>query len=126
MPSFAQAEAEEGVAAVATGIASCAATDLSVGDLAADIVLRPVGVQRYFGAIEHYQQFAPVGMEPCQQAIECDEAGLAREDAVVAARTADRGDDDPLSVRSVSPHMQKTLLSALRRPLRSIRFFSSN
>jgi hypothetical protein len=42
-------EAEKGVAAVATNIASGAAADLSLGDLAADIVLRCIGVQRNFG-----------------------------------------------------------------------------
>src|SRR6266851_6683716 len=75
-------EAEEGVAAVATGVASGAAADLSLCDLAADIVFRSVGVERNFGTIEHHQQFALVGMEPCEQAVEGDEASLAREDAV--------------------------------------------
>src|SRR5260370_21205581 len=79
-------EAEEGVAAVATGVASCAAADLSLGDLAADIVLRSVGVERDLGPLQHQEQFAFVGMEPSEQAIEGDEAGLAREDAIEPCR----------------------------------------
>jgi hypothetical protein len=39
-------------------------------------------VQRDFGSIEYHQQFGLVGMEPREQAVERDEAGLAREDAV--------------------------------------------
>jgi hypothetical protein len=40
MPSFAQviAEGEEGVAAIATGVASGAGADLALGDLAADVI----------------------------------------------------------------------------------------
>src|SRR3974377_78768 len=76
------AEAEEGVAAVAPGVASCAAADLSLGDLAADVVFRTVGVQWDFGSIEDHQQFVLVGMEPCERVGGADEAGLAREDAV--------------------------------------------
>ena len=76
------AEAEEGITAVATGVAPCAAADLSLGDLAADVVLRSIGVQGDFGPIEDHQQFVLVGMEPCEQTVEGDEAGLAREDAV--------------------------------------------
>src|SRR5215207_9151283 len=79
------AEAEEGVAAVATGVASCAAADLAFGDLAADVVLRTVGVQRDFGPIEHHEQLALVGMEASEQAVEGDEAGAAREDAIEAS-----------------------------------------
>ena len=47
MPSFAGlGEAEEGVTAVAAGVASGACTDLALGDLAANVVLRSVGVER--------------------------------------------------------------------------------
>ena len=76
------AEAEEGIAAVATDVAAGAAADLALGDLAADVVLRAVGVQRDFGPIEHHQQFGLVGVQPREQTVEGDEAGLAREDAV--------------------------------------------
>jgi hypothetical protein len=78
------AEAEECVAAVATSIASCAAAHLSFGDVAAHVVFRSVGVERNFGAVEHHQQFAFVGMEPSEQSVEADEARLAREDAIKA------------------------------------------
>ena len=60
-------EAEEGIAAIATGVASGASADLSLDDLAADVVLRSVGVERDFGPIEHHEQFAFVGMEPREQ-----------------------------------------------------------
>jgi hypothetical protein len=75
-------EAEEGIAAIATGVASGASADLSLDDLAADVVLRSVGVERDFGPIEHHEQFAFVGMKPCEQAVEGDEAGFAAEDTV--------------------------------------------
>src|SRR5450755_2069243 len=39
-------------------------------------------MERDFGPLEHHQQFALVGMEPCEQAVEGDEPGLAREDAI--------------------------------------------
>ena len=50
--------------------------------MAADVVLRSVGVQRDLGAVEHHQQLGLVGVEPREQTVEGDEAGLAREDAV--------------------------------------------
>jgi hypothetical protein len=71
-------EAQEGVAAIAARIASCAAADLALGDLATNIVFRSVGVERNFGPFEHHQQFRLVGIKPCQQAVEGDETGLAR------------------------------------------------
>ena len=77
-------EAQEGVAAIAARIASCAAADFALGDLATNIVFRSVGVERNFGPFEHHQQFGLVGIKPCQQAVEGDEPGLAREDAVEA------------------------------------------
>jgi hypothetical protein len=43
-------------------------------------------VKRNFGPFEHHQQFGFVGMQPCQQAVEGDEAGLAGEDAVEPCR----------------------------------------
>ena len=77
-------EAEKGIAAIATRIASGAAAHLSFGDLTADIVLRSIGVQRNLGPIEHHQQFALVGAEPSEQPVENDEPGLACEDAIEA------------------------------------------
>src|SRR5260370_41629263 len=50
-------DAEEGVAAVSAVLAAGAAADLSLGDLAADVVFGAVGGQRDFGPIEHHQQF---------------------------------------------------------------------
>ena len=50
-------EAEKGIAAIATRIASGAAAHFSFGDLTADIVLRSIGVQRNLGPIGHHQQF---------------------------------------------------------------------
>jgi hypothetical protein len=44
-------EAQEGVAAIAAGIASCAAADFAPGDLATNIVFRSVGVERDFGPL---------------------------------------------------------------------------
>src|SRR5215831_20043003 len=75
-------EAEEGVAAVAAEIAARAAAEFAPGDVAADVVFRSVGVQRDFGSVEHHQQFWLIGVEPREQAIECDEAGVSLEDAV--------------------------------------------
>ena len=75
-------QSEEGIAAIATGVASGASADLSLDDLAADVVLRSVGVERDFGPIQHHEQFGFVGMEPREQAVEGDEAGFAAEDTV--------------------------------------------
>src|ERR1700756_5288935 len=70
------AEAEEGVAAGTTGVASCASADLALGDLAADVVLRTVGVQGDLGPVEHHEQLVLIGMEPCEQPVEGDEVGF--------------------------------------------------
>ena len=75
-------DAEEGVAAIAADIAAGATADLAPGHVAADVVLRSVGVQRDLGSVEHHQQFGFVGVEPREQTVEGDEAGLAREDAI--------------------------------------------
>ena len=75
-------EAEKGIAGVATAIASGTARDFSPCDVTTNVVLGAVGVQRNFGALEHLEQFRLVGMKPCEQAIERDEAGLAGEDAI--------------------------------------------
>ena len=68
--------------AVAADIAAGTAAELASGHVAANVVLRSVGVQRDVGSVEHHQQFGFVGVEPREQTIEGNEAGLAREDAV--------------------------------------------
>jgi hypothetical protein len=70
---------EEGVAAVATDVAAGATADLASGHLTADVILRPVRVQRNVRMVEHGQQLGLVGV---QQAIKSDEAGVAAEDIV--------------------------------------------
>src|SRR5471030_2653032 len=77
-------EAEEGVSAVASEVAAGASTDLALGDLAADVVFGAVGVQRNLGPVENLQQLTLVGLQPCQQAVESDEACLAVENAIEA------------------------------------------
>src|SRR5450432_2730319 len=75
-------EAEEGITAVASGVAACSAADLAAGDLAADVVLGAIGMQRYLRPVQHHQQLGLVGMQPLQQSIQRDEAGAAAEDAI--------------------------------------------
>ncbi len=72
-------ESQEGVAAIAPEVASSTPTDLPLGDLAADVVLRAVGVQRDFRAVENHQQFGFVGEQPSEQAVEGGEAGRRHE-----------------------------------------------
>src|SRR5208337_1049864 len=78
------AEAEEGVAAVAAGAGLGAAADLAFGHLAADVVLRTIGVQRDLRVVEHHQELGLVGVQPLEQAVEGGKAGGAQEDAVEA------------------------------------------
>src|ERR1700752_456040 len=86
MPSLAQVllRPRKAVPAIASGIASCAGADLTLSDLAADVVLRAVGVRGDFGPVEHHEQLAFVGMEPFEQPVESDEASVSGEDAVQA------------------------------------------
>src|SRR5258708_21978080 len=77
-------QAEEGSAAFAPGVAASAAADLAPGDLAADIVLRSVGVQRDVRAVEDEKQFGLIGVEASEQTIEGGEIGAPPEDAVEA------------------------------------------
>src|ERR1700722_11964124 len=79
-------EAEKPVAAIATGVAAGSAADGPLGDLATNIVLGAVGVQRDLGPFEHHQQFAFVGALAGQQTIERGEAGLVAEDTVEPRR----------------------------------------
>ena len=82
MPSLAAHQSEESVAAVAAIGATSAATDLSFGDMEADVPLGAIGVKRYLRPIEYPQQLWLVGVQPREQAIERDEAGASMEDAV--------------------------------------------
>jgi hypothetical protein len=75
-------EAEKSIAAIAAGVAAGAAADLSLGDLAADVVLRSVGVERDLGPVVDEEQFGLVGVKSGEQAVEGDEIGAAPEDAV--------------------------------------------
>jgi hypothetical protein len=45
-------QAEESIAAIAPGVAAGSGTHLAAGDLAADVILRTVDVQRYFRPLE--------------------------------------------------------------------------
>src|SRR5216684_4732679 len=82
-------EAEEGIPAVASGIAAGAAADFAFGDVAADVVFGAVGVEWDLRVIEHHQQFGFIGMQPGEQSIEGGKAGLALKDPVEAG--AQRG-----------------------------------
>lgn len=75
-------EALKGVSAITTEVAPCPSADFPPGDLTADVVLRAVGVEWDFRVIQHHQQLGLVGMQPCQQAIQCGKAGTAAENAV--------------------------------------------
>src|SRR5690242_931944 len=77
-------KSEEGVAAVAADIALGSAADLALGNLAADVVLRAVGVQRDLRVIEHHQQLGLVGVQPLKQAVEGGEARVPLEDTIEA------------------------------------------
>ena len=82
MPGTGLGQAKEGIAAIAAEIAACAGADLAACDLAADVVLGAIGMQRHRGMIQHPQQVRLVGPQSCQQAIERGKAGAAAEDAV--------------------------------------------
>jgi len=76
------AEAKEGVATIAAGVAVGSAADLTFGHLAADVVFRAVGVQRDPRAVEHHQQLGFVGVQPLEQTVKRGEVGAALEDAI--------------------------------------------
>jgi len=82
------AKPQKGVTAIAPRIAACVGADLPPGDMAADIVLGPVGTQRCVGAVEHHQQRRLVGVQPRQQAVQGDEAGAAAGLAWYSLRSA--------------------------------------
>jgi len=75
-------DAEESVAAIASGVAAGSGADLTAGDLTADVVLGPIGMQWDVRLLQHPQQLGLVGMQPRQQPIQRDEAGAAAEDAI--------------------------------------------
>src|SRR5919112_423878 len=50
-------ETEKGIAAFTAGITAGSGTDLAADHLAADVVFRAVGVQRYLRPLQHPQQF---------------------------------------------------------------------
>ena len=75
-------QTQERVATIAAGIAARSAADLALDDLAADVALRTVGVERDLRPIEHHQQLGFVGMQPLEQAIERGESGASVKDAV--------------------------------------------
>ena len=57
-------QSEKGVAAVAAHVAAGSTADLAFGDLASDVVLRAIGMQRGIWMVEHGQQFGLGGMQP--------------------------------------------------------------
>jgi hypothetical protein len=73
---------EEGVAAIPSKVAAGSAADFAACDMAADIVLGAVGMQRDLWPLQHPQQLGLVGMQPLQQSIQRGKAGAAAEDAV--------------------------------------------
>ena len=75
-------KAEEGIAAIATEVTAGSRTEFAAGNLATDVVLGAVGMQRRLGAVEHHEQFVLVGMQPREQTIEGDETGAVAEDAI--------------------------------------------
>src|SRR3954452_6253936 len=77
-------QTEKSIAAIASDLAAGAGTDLAAGDVAADVVLGAIGVQRDLRPLQYHQQLGLVGMQPRQQPIKADEAGAAAEDTVEA------------------------------------------
>jgi hypothetical protein len=75
-------QTKEGVAAVATDVAAGATADFAFGYLTADVVLRAVRVQGNVRMVEHGQQLGLIGVQPLQQAIKSDEAGVTAEHVV--------------------------------------------
>jgi hypothetical protein len=77
-------ETQKCIAAIASGVAAGATADVAPGDLAADIVLGVVGVQRDLWAVEDEEEFGLIGVEASEQAVEGGEIGAALENAVEA------------------------------------------
>ena len=66
---------EEGVAAVAAGLRAGATADFAPCHLAADVILRAVGVKRDIRPFEGAEQLDLVGVEPGEQPVEGGKAG---------------------------------------------------
>ena len=62
----------------------------ALGDLAANVVLRAVGVKRDVGSVEGDEQFGLVGVQPGKRAVESREFGRRQ---VTADVLADRAGD---------------------------------
>jgi hypothetical protein len=77
-----QQQAKECVAAIATRVRACAARDLALDHLGAQIPFRAVSVQRHLWPVQNQQQLLLVRVQPGQQPIEGGKAGAAAEDAV--------------------------------------------
>src|SRR5215208_5417379 len=75
-------QAEEGVPAVASGVAAGSAAHLAPGHLGPDVVLRSVGVQRDLRAVEHPEQVGLVSVQPREQPVQDDEAGPTPKDPI--------------------------------------------
>jgi hypothetical protein len=75
-------KSEESIAAIAPIIAAGSGAELAAGDVAADVVLGAIGMEWDFRPLQHPQQFGLVGMQPCEQPIQCDETGATAEDAI--------------------------------------------
>ena len=74
--------AEEGIAGIATCVASGSPGDFAFGDVATDVVFRPVCVKRNFRSIEDHQKVVSVGVNAPEQSIEHDGTGCASKDSV--------------------------------------------
>ena len=93
-------QTKEGIAAIATNVAAGATADFAFGHLTADIVLRAVRVQRNIRMVEHGQQLGLIGVQPLQQAIKSDEAGVTAEDIIEPCADQRQQDSDFLVGRN--------------------------
>src|SRR5512134_2898276 len=75
-------QAKEGVAASAARIRACAAGDLALDHLGAQILFRAVRVQRHLWPVQHQQQLLLVRVKSLEQAVEAGKTGAPAEDPV--------------------------------------------
>jgi hypothetical protein len=101
-------QAEEGVAAITPEVAAGAAADLAPGDLATDVVLRSIGMQRDLRVVENQEQFGLFGVEARKQPIEGGKAGLQLEDALEA------GAPGAVAGRVITLNLKETLVLSPR------------
>jgi hypothetical protein len=73
-------QAEETVAAIATGVTTGATADLAPRHLTANVIFRSIGVERDLGTLEHHEQLGLLFVQPFEQAVERDEASLERDE----------------------------------------------